>query len=91
MEDVLLICFEQIVSFCTLIYSNSNSHQLFYENSNLNVANLKKTTVIFCVKSWKFYPSPKIFYLSATCATCDKFHVWSAGANNYIQQFVQKG
>ena len=39
MGYVLLIYFEQIVSFCAIFYSNTNSLQLFCENSNLNSAN----------------------------------------------------
>ena len=33
--------------------------------------------VIFCVLSWKFYPSPKIFYTNVICDFFDNFHVWS--------------
>ena len=32
MKNVLLIYFEQIVSFCAIIYSNTNSLQLFCAN-----------------------------------------------------------
>ena len=39
MENVLLIYFEQIVSFCAIIYSNKNSLKLFCKNSSLNSAN----------------------------------------------------
>ena len=35
MEDVLPIHFEQIVSFCAIMYSNINSFNLFCENSSL--------------------------------------------------------
>ena len=61
-EDVLLIYFEQIVSFCAIIYSNTNSPQLFCENSSLNLANFTDRVI---------FTSPKIFY---TIVTCDKFH-----------------
>ena len=44
MEDALFIYLEQIVSFCAIVYSNTNSLKLFCENSSLN----------FCVNSWKF-------------------------------------
>ena len=36
------IYFQQFISFCAFIYSNTNSHQLFYENSYLNLANSTK-------------------------------------------------
>ena len=39
MDDALLIYFGQIVSFCAIIYSNTNSLQLFCKNSCLNPAN----------------------------------------------------
>ena len=65
---------EQIVSFCAIMYSDKNSLKLLCENSSLNLANFTYR-VIFCVKSWKFYLSPKIFYTIATGATCDNFHV----------------
>ena len=51
---VLLIYFEQIVSFCAIFYSNTNSLQLFCENSNLNSANFTER-VFFCVSSWKYF------------------------------------
>ena len=47
-EDVLLIYFEQIVSFCAIIYPNTNSLKLFSENSSLNLANFR---VVFHVNS----------------------------------------
>ena len=72
-EYVLLIYFQQFISFCAFIYSNTNSHQLFCENSYLNLANLA-IFVNHCVNSGQFYPIPKTFY---TSATCDKFHVWT--------------
>ena len=73
-EDVLLIYFQQIDSFCAIMYSDSNSLKLLCEKSSLNLANFTNR-VIFRVKSWKFYLSPKTFYTSATSATCDNFHV----------------
>ena len=48
------IPFEQIVSFCAIIYSNTNSIQLFCKNSSLS-------WVIVCVNFLTFYPSPKMF------------------------------
>ena len=54
MGYVLLIYFEQIVSFCAIFYSNTNSLQLFCENSNLNSANFTER-VFFCVNSWKYF------------------------------------
>ena len=55
MEDVLLIYFEQIVSFFAIIYSNTNSIQLFCKkNSSLS-------WVIVRVSFLTFYPSPKMF------------------------------
>ena len=33
-EDVIHVYFEQIVSFCVIIYSNTISLQLFFENSS---------------------------------------------------------
>ena len=68
------IPFEQIVSFCAIMYYDKNSLKLLCENSSLNLANFTNR-VIFRVKSWKFYLSPKTFYTSATSATCDNFHV----------------
>ena len=65
--------FSTIYQFCAFIYSNTNSHQLFCENSYLNLANLA-IFVIHRVNSGQFYPIPKTFY---TSATCDKFHVWT--------------
>ena len=47
---------------------------MFYENSNLNLAN-STDGVLFCVNSWQFYPSPKIFYTSVATDCCDKFRV----------------
>ena len=37
-EDVLLIYFEHIFTFCAVIYSNTNPLQLFCEKSSLNSA-----------------------------------------------------
>ena len=39
-EDVPLLFFEQIVSFSAIIYLNTNSLELFGENSSLNLSNL---------------------------------------------------
>ena len=72
-EYVLLIYFQQFISFCAFIYSNTNSRQLFCENFYLNLANLA-IFVNHRVNSGQFYPIPKTFY---TSATCDKFHVWT--------------
>ena len=44
-ENVLLIYFEQIVNFCAIIYSNTNSVQLFCENSCLNLANFTELVI----------------------------------------------
>ena len=38
-EDIIHVYFEQIVSFCVIIYSNTNSLQLFCENSSMNSPN----------------------------------------------------
>ena len=70
MEDVLLIQFEQIVSFCAIMYTNTNSLQLICENSCLNSANFT-CRVIFR----EFYPSPKIFYTGVISDFCHKFHI----------------
>ena len=72
-EYVLLIYFHQFISFCAFIHSNTNSHQLFCENSYLNLAKLA-IFVIHRINSGQFYPIPKTFY---TRSTCDKFHVWT--------------
>ena len=65
--------FSTIYQFCAFIYSNTNSHQLFCENSYLNLAKLA-IFVIHRINSGQFYPIPKTFY---TRSTCDKFHVWT--------------
>ena len=72
-EYFILIYFQQFIIFCAFIYSNTNSHQLFCENSYLNLANLA-IFVIHRVNSGQFYPIPKTF---CTSATCYKFHVWT--------------
>ena len=36
-ENVLLLYLEQIVSFWAVIFSNTNSLKLFYENPSLNI------------------------------------------------------
>ena len=61
-EDVLLIYSEHIVRFRAIIYSNTNSVQLFCENSSVALA-----------QNWQCFVliHPKTFY---TSATCDKFH-----------------
>ena len=89
MEDVLLVYFEKIVSFCSMIYLNSNSLKLYFKNSCLNSTNFTDG-VVFCTSSKKNYPNPKIFYTSATCATCDKFHVW-CGRREQESEQIQKG
>ena len=38
-EDVLVIYFEEHVSICAIIYSNTNSLKVFHENSGVNLAN----------------------------------------------------
>ena len=79
MEDVLLTYFEQVVSFCAIIFSITNSIQLFCEHSSLNSANFIDS--FFRVNSWKFNPNPKIF-TSVTCDFCDKF--LDCSVYNYI-------
>ena len=66
MEEVLLIHFEQIGKLSSQIQTHSSC---FVKQANFT------DNVISRVNSWKLYPSPKILYTSATCATCDKFHV----------------
>ena len=61
MEDILLLHFEQIVSFWTQIQTNPS---YFVNNSCLTSAN-NTERVIFQVNSWKYYLNPKIFYLNA--------------------------
>ena len=81
MIDVLLIHFEQIVSFLQLSSQTQTHLPCFVKKSSLNLANFTDY-VIFGVNSWKFYPTQNIFYTSATCATCatcDKFHVCQEG------------
>ena len=51
MENVFLIYFEQIVSYCAITHSNTNSLKLFCENSSLNLANFTYR-IFFCVNSW---------------------------------------
>ena len=60
-EDVLLICFEQIVSFFAFIYSNTNSYQLFCENSKLNLANSIKLVVFLVNFLENFTPAKEHF------------------------------
>ena len=55
MEDVLLIYFEQIVSFCAINYSNTNSLSLHCEISRLNLANFTER-LIFCVNLLDILP-----------------------------------
>ena len=57
MGDVLLIYFEQIVSFCAIIYLNTNSLQLFWEDSSLNLANFTDNN--FSRWFLKILPQPK--------------------------------
>ena len=57
MKGVFHIYFEQIVSFCAIIYSNKKSLQLFCKNSSLNSANFTDR-VVFRGNSWKMYPNP---------------------------------
>ena len=64
MEDILLIYFEQIVSFWTQIQTNSSYFVNTYNSSCLTSAN-NTERVIFQVNSWKYYLNPKIFYLNA--------------------------
>ena len=71
MEDILLIYFEQIVSFWTQIQTNSSYFVNTYNNSCLTSAT-NTERVIFQVNSWKYYLNPKLFYLNAIR---DKFHV----------------
>ena len=80
MKDVFLIYFGQIVSCCAKIYSNTSSLNLFCKNSSLNLANFIDR-VIFCVKSWKSYPNPKIFY---TCVTCYTIYLWQIPCLTFI-------
>ena len=69
---------------------------LFFENSNQILANFTDG-VTFCANSWKFYRSPKFFFLSASCATFYKFHVWrwavpcAAFSPHEILDFTQYG
>ena len=43
------------------------------------MAKFTNRVIFFCVYSWKFYLSQKIFYTSVTCDFCDKFHVCFPG------------
>ena len=85
---------DKLSVLCALIYSNKNSHQLFCENSNLNLTNFKQM-VIFRANFWKFYPSLNFFYTSVICAVCDKFHVCTTYKENtthwyFFRKFVVK-
>ena len=64
----------EIVSFCAIFYSNTNSIKLFCVNSSLNSGNFTNR-LIFVIMSWKFDPRAKIFYPNVICDFCDKFHV----------------
>ena len=64
----------EIVSFCAIFYSNTNSIQLFCVNSSLNSGNFTNR-LIFVIMSWKFDPRANIFYPNVICDFCDKFHV----------------
>ena len=92
MEDVLLIHFEQSVSFYAIIYSNTNSLRLFCENSSLNLASFTNN-VIFLRYFFKILPEPKnIFtqvphvtnFMSDSVDTIHSIHL------SPIQHFVQE-
>ena len=71
----------QIVGCCAIFYSNTNSVQLFWENSTLNLANFTEL-VIFRVKSWRFYPSPKTFHSSANLPLVTRsMQTWNLSKN----------
>ena len=52
-----------------IFYTSKESLKLFCENWSLN-SSYFIDRVFFREISWKFYPSPKIFYTSATCDKC---------------------
>ena len=58
-ENVLLLYLEQIVSFWAVIFSNTNSLKLFYENPSLNMA-IFTDRLIFLHYILKILPKPKI-------------------------------
>ena len=68
MEDVLLIHFEQIVSFCAIIYSNTNTLRLFCENSSLNPASFTDN-VFFSRYFLKILPEPKNIFIQVPLVT----------------------
>ena len=68
MENVLLIVFEQIVSFCAIVYSNTSSLKLFCENSSLNLANFTYRVFSLTLES---LPEPK--HIIHKCHLC---HLW---------------
>ena len=60
--DVLLISFEQMVSFCAIIYSNTNSLKLFCEDSSLNSENYTDRAILgFMLIFDNFTPAQKYF------------------------------
>ena len=76
-EDVILIYFEwSIVSFCAIIYWNTNSPQLFCENSSWPEFGKIHILGNFLLQFLKILPQPKIIlYKCHACAACHKFHV----------------
>ena len=62
--------------FCAISTHLQNRSSYFMKTQALKMANFADRVICF-INSLQFYPSPKIFYTSATCATCDKFQVCS--------------
>ena len=86
--DVLLICFNQIVSIFENIYSNTKSLQLICEKFSLNTA-IFTEPVIFRVVSRTIYPSPEIFTLVPFVAfVTNSMPDWKADPRLYKNQWV---
>ena len=88
MDDVLLIYFEHIFTFCAVIYSNTNPLQLICEKFSLNTAIITET-VIFRVVSRTIYPSPEIFtQVPFVAFVTNSMPDWKADPMLYKNQWV---
>ena len=66
----------QSLRFPIFLISPQKTRKLRHFGPKINNGNFTNG-VTFCVLSWKFYPSPKIFYTNVICDFFDNFHVWS--------------
>ena len=88
--DVLLISFEQIVNFCAIIHSNTNSVQLFCEKSSLNLESFTELA-LFCIILEKFTWAQK--YLTQVPLVTNSMSasggtIFSLQADSYCQVYV---